>query len=84
MDRIVYHLVHKSTADKAHPDRWYLEEDGHAVAEFDSKDEGEEEGRRRGRRLRDAGRGVHLVVHHRDGSVDTEYTYGHTPHWRAH
>jgi hypothetical protein len=78
MTRTVYHLVHRDAAD-----RWELEEGGRAVADFPSKEEGEEEGRRRSRALRDRGLDAQLVVHRQDGSIETEYTYGHDPRRRT-
>lgn len=72
MTRTVLHLVHK------HVDRrWHLEQIGKDLGSFETKEQAEEEGKRRGNELGARGRDAQLVIHRQDGSIETEWTYGH-------
>jgi hypothetical protein len=74
--RIVYHLVHRNADD-----RWHLSQVGgdDDVAAFVTKDEGRQDGERRGRQHVNRGELAQLVVHREDGSIETEFTYGADP-----
>jgi hypothetical protein len=74
MAREVMHLVHKNSDD-----RWHLEQDGKDLGSFATKQEAEEEGKKRGRALEAKGQDAQLVLHRQDGSIETEWTYGHDP-----
>jgi uncharacterized protein DUF2188 len=74
MARAVMHLIHKN-ADN----RWHLEQDGKELGAFDTKEEAETEGKRRGNESEGRGQDAQLVVHRQDGSIETEWTYGHDP-----
>jgi hypothetical protein len=75
--RFVYHLMHHD-ADA----RWHLRRAGTSddVAAFDSKEQGRQDGERRGRAHLARGELAQLVVHREDGSFETEFTYGADPH----
>jgi hypothetical protein len=74
--RAVYHLVHRN-ADS----RWHLSRTGgdDDIASFDTKEQGRQDGERRGRAHLGRGELAQLVVHREDGSIETEFTYGDDP-----
>ena len=74
MARAVMHLVHKNADD-----RWHLEQAGQDLGSYDTKEAAETEGKRRGKELEAKGLDAQLVVHRKDGSIETEWTYGHDP-----
>jgi hypothetical protein len=74
MNRVVIHLVHRNADD-----RWYLESEGKDLFSYATKSEAVEAGKKRGNALASDGRDAQLVVHREDGSIETEYTYGHDP-----
>ena len=74
MARAVMHLVHKN-ADG----RWHLEQNGSDLGSYHTKEHAEREGKKRGRELESSGLDAQLVVHRQDGSIETEWTYGHDP-----
>jgi hypothetical protein len=74
MARTVVHLVHKNADDK-----WHLESAGKDLGAFDTKQEAEERGKKVGHDLGAKGQDAQLVVHRQDGSIETEWTYGHDP-----
>lgn len=71
MPRYVMHLVHE-----AGDGLWHLKYDGHSVATFGSREEGECAGAARGRRVVDDGGVAELVVHGQDGAVEHKHAYG--------
>jgi hypothetical protein len=74
MTRAVIHLVHKNADDK-----WHLESAGKQLGAFDTKGEAEQRGKELGHQLEGRGQNAQLVVHRKDGSIETEWTYGHDP-----
>ena len=65
MARAVMHLVHKN-ADG----RWHLEQNGSDLGSYDTKEQAEREGKKRGRELESSGLDAQLVVHRHDGSIE--------------
>lgn len=74
MARIVYHVVHKNADDG-----WHLEENARSIARFKTKDEAIDAGRKKGNNLHVGRKDAQLLIHREDGSIETEYTYGHDP-----
>lgn len=74
MARAVVHLVHRQADDG-----WHLEQNGSDLGRYDTKESAEAEGRRRGRELEANGLNAQLIVHRKDGSIETEWTYGEDP-----
>lgn len=73
--RTVYHLVHRGADDA-----WHLSRvDGGDVAAFATKSEALKDGERRGNEHLTRGERAQLVVHHADGSIEKEFTYGMDP-----
>lgn len=70
----VIHVVHAAVDD-----RWHLKHEGKSIARFDTKEEAEQAGKRRGDALFDSGQEAQLVVHREDGSIESECTYGLDP-----
>jgi hypothetical protein len=66
------HLVHKN-ADG----RWHLEQAGQDLGAYEIKAAAEAEGKKLGQELEAKGLNAQLVVHRQDGSIETEWTYGH-------
>jgi hypothetical protein len=74
MARAVIHLVHKNSDMK-----WHLEQSGQDLGSYDTKEAAEQQGKERGQGLEAKGLDAQLVVHRQDGSIETEWTYGHDP-----
>ena len=74
MARYVMHLVHGIADGK-----WHLKHLGSSIAAFGTKTEAERAGQVRGNRMYEDGKDAQLIVHHEDGSIEHEYTYGHDP-----
>ena len=74
MARAVMHLVHRN-ADG----RWHLEQAGQDLGAYEIKAAAEVEGKKLGQELESKGLDAQLVVHRQDGSIETEWTYGHDP-----
>ena len=74
MARAVMHLVHND-ADGC----WHLEQAGQDLGAYETRDAAETDGRTRRRELEANGLDAQLVVHRQDGSIETEWTYGHDP-----
>jgi hypothetical protein len=74
MARAVMHLVHKNVDD-----RWHLEQNGSDLGSYDTREQAESDGKLRGRQLEASGLDAQLVVHRKDGSIETEWTYGRDP-----
>jgi hypothetical protein len=74
MARAVMHLVHRN-ADGC----WHLEQNGSDLGSYDRKEAAEADGKKRGKELESKGLDAQLVVHRKDGSIETEWTYGHDP-----
>lgn len=72
--RTVVHLVHKNADDK-----WHLESHGRSLGYFDTKQEAVAHGKKLGQELGAKSLDAQLVVHREDGSIETEWTYGHDP-----
>jgi hypothetical protein len=74
MARAVMHLVHKNADGK-----WHLEQAGQDLGAYETKEEAERDGKKRGQGLEAKCLDAQLVVHRHDGSIETEWTYGHDP-----
>jgi hypothetical protein len=68
------HLVHKKADDK-----WHLESGGRNLGFFDTKQQAVERGKKLGEDLGARSQDAQLIVHRQDGSIETEWTYGHDP-----
>jgi hypothetical protein len=74
MARKVMHVVHKNAKG------WILEEEGGSeLGTFETKDEAIKAGQKRGRGSQQRAQDAQVIIHHQDGSIETEYTYGHDP-----
>lgn len=71
MPRYVMHLVHE-----ADDGLWHLKHDGHSVATFGTREEGEHAGEARGRKVVDEGGVAELVIHGEDGAIANKRGYG--------
>jgi len=73
MARTVMHVVHKNGKG------WVVEHTGNELATHATKDDAVKDSQQRGHAMEAKGQDAQLVIHHQDGSIETEYTYGHDP-----
>jgi hypothetical protein len=74
MSRYVVHLVHRNEDDA-----WHLERAGNALGTFETKIDAENAGKSKCKAVYERRMNSQLIVHRKDGSIETEYTYGHDP-----
>lgn len=70
MTRFVMHVVYETL-----PGAWHIKRDGQSLVAFNTKADAVVAGQLHGRKLASQGGNALLVLHHEDGSIETEYRY---------
>jgi hypothetical protein len=70
MIRFVMHVVYETM-----PGAWHIQRDGQSLVAFSTKADAVVAGQLHGRKLASQGSNALLVLHHEDGSIETEYRY---------